>query len=212
MSELSWDDKTAGVQILLAQLTGEAPYIGRAKEFCDTMVSRQARTPKGLLWIQQWGSLRHASNIAFACLQAAKIPGLDPGRVTAYRTLAVGQIHYALGDTGRSFVVGFGQNPPQRPHHSSSSCPVDKSVACTWGDFSAAGPNPSVLYGALVGGPGQDDSYADDRSDYVKNEVACDYNAGFQSSLAGLKGLAVAGELPGSSGPLCWYVKQVADN
>ena len=28
-------------------------------------------------------------------------------------------------------------------------------------------------------GPGQDDSYADLRSDYQKNEVAVDYNAGF---------------------------------
>jgi len=28
-------------------------------------------------------------------------------------------------------------------------------------------------------GPGSDDSYADVRSDYQKNEVAVDYNAGF---------------------------------
>ena len=27
------------------------------------------------------------------------------------------QIHYALGDAGRSYVCGFGTNPPQRPHH-----------------------------------------------------------------------------------------------
>ena len=27
------------------------------------------------------------------------------------------QIHYALGDAGRSYVCGFGNNPPQRPHH-----------------------------------------------------------------------------------------------
>ncbi len=38
---------------------------------------------------------------------------------TAYRKLAQAQIHYALGDTGRSFVVGFGNNPPVKPHHSS---------------------------------------------------------------------------------------------
>lgn len=31
----------------------------------------------------------------------------------------------------------------------------------------------------LSAGPGQDDSYADLRSDYQKNEVAVDYNAGF---------------------------------
>lgn len=47
-------------------------------------------------------------------------------------------------------------------------------------------PNPQTLFGALVGGPGLDDSYVDDRGDYVKNEVALDYNAGFQSAVAGM--------------------------
>ena len=27
------------------------------------------------------------------------------------------QINYMLGDNGRSYVVGYGNNPPQRPHH-----------------------------------------------------------------------------------------------
>jgi len=40
--------------------------------------------------------------------------------------------------------------------------------------------------GAIVGGPDQGDNYDDRRDDYVKNEVACDYNAGFQGALAGL--------------------------
>ena len=34
------------------------------------------------------------------------------------------------------------------------------------------------------------------RSDYIKNEVACDYNAGFQSAVAGLRDLAAHGLLP----------------
>jgi len=37
-------------------------------------------------------------------------------------------------------------------------------------------------------GPGVDDSYVDVRSDYVKNEVAVDYNAGFTGVLAALTG------------------------
>lgn len=42
------------------------------------------------------------------------------------------------------------------------------------------------LKGGLVGGPGQNDDYVDNQEDYVKNEVACDYNAGFHSAVAGL--------------------------
>lgn len=45
------------------------------------------------------------------------------------------------------------------------------------------------MYGGLVGGPGINDDYEDDRGDYVKNEVAIDYNAGFQSALAELSNL-----------------------
>ena len=43
-----------------------------------------------------------------------------------------------------------------------------------------------ILYGALVGGPNQNDQYTDDRGDYIANEVACDYNAGWQGTLAAL--------------------------
>lgn len=43
-------------------------------------------------------------------------------KIKEYYELAIGQLGYALGDTGRSFVVGFGKNPPKQPHHRSSSC------------------------------------------------------------------------------------------
>jgi hypothetical protein len=52
-------------------------------------------------------------------------------------------------------------------------------VPCTWDYFNNPGPNPQTLYGALVGGPGSSDDYVDARNDYIKNEVATDYNAGF---------------------------------
>ena len=65
-----------------------------------------------------------------------------------------------------------------------SSCP-SAPAPCASFQMSQDGPNPHVLYGALVGGPGQNDQYTDRRTDYVSNEVACDYNAGFQSAVAG---------------------------
>lgn len=42
-----------------------------------------------------------------------------------------------------------------------------------------------MLYGALVGGPDGSDGYVDSRQNFQSNEVACDYNAGFQSAVAG---------------------------
>lgn len=83
-------------------------------------------------------------------------------------------------------MVGFGENPPQRPHHRSSSCP-NLPASCDWSDYNNPGPNPQILNGALVGGPDQNDNYQDNRNDFIMNEVACDYNAGFQSAVAALK-------------------------
>lgn len=57
---------------------------------------------------------------------------------------------------------------------------------CTWDHFHAPGPNPQILHGALVGGPDINDNWHDDRSDFVTNEVAIDYNAAFQGALAEL--------------------------
>ena len=101
-----------------------------------------------------------------------------------YKQFANQQLNYILGNAGRSFVVGYGVNPPQRPHHKSSSCP--SFGTCTFTQLGEAGPNPHILYGALVGGPDENDGYSDIRFDYIKNEVALDFNAGFQSAIAGL--------------------------
>jgi len=34
-----------------------------------------------------------------------------------YRQFAKSQIDYILGDAGRSYVVGYGNNPPTHVHH-----------------------------------------------------------------------------------------------
>ena len=65
----SWDDKTVGVHALLAEATGEAKYTDSLEKFCDHAVSGQQRSPGGMLYYMQWGSLRYAANAAFICLQ-----------------------------------------------------------------------------------------------------------------------------------------------
>jgi len=62
---------------------------------------------------------RHASNVAHLALQAAAIGH----RTNECEAFAETQINYALGDTGRSYVVGYGTNPPQRAHH---RCKIEK--------------------------------------------------------------------------------------
>lgn len=190
-----WDSHGWGARVLLAKY---APEMVRAREeiddFARTWVASNGDgfngpkfTPKGLAWFTQWGSLRHASNAAFLVLAHVHNNVRNPVVQKRMVCFAHKQLRYMLGESGRSYVVGYGTNPPQRPHHRASSCPVIPA-ACGWDDFNNPAPNPSVLYGALVGGPDINDQYQDVRSDYISNEVATDYNAGFVGALAGLVG------------------------
>merc|ERR1711976_465281 len=178
-----WDSKDVGVQMLFYTLTDDWGMRGAVENFIRQYMpgGGLTYTPKGLVWRDQWGPNRYAANAAFIALVAEKY-GIMSGQG---KNWARGQIHYMLGDAGRSYVVGFGHNPPQRPHHRAASCNWPPT-ACNHNDLNKWDPNPHILYGALVGGPDQWDNYDDRRDDYIKNEVACDYNAGFQGAPAGL--------------------------
>ena len=136
-----------------------------------------AYTPKGLAWLSSWGSLRYSTTTAFLAGVYADWSGCTASKASTYNSFLESQVNYALGSTGRSFEVGFGINAPKSPHH--------RGAQGSWLDKKEV-PNyhRHVLYGALVGGPGSDDSYTDNVEDFVSNEVACDYNAGFVGALA----------------------------
>lgn len=192
----AWDDKSYGSYVLLARLTGDARYRRDAENWLDFWTTgfggeRVTYTPGGLAWLDSWGALRYAANTAFIAMIYAdwlRAEGQDPERAARYFDFAERQIDYVLGNNPqrRSYVVGFGENPPRNPHH--------RTAHGSWADSLAVpADNRHVLYGALVGGPDQQDGYADDRGDYVKNEVTTDYNAGFTGALARLV-LAHGGE------------------
>jgi hypothetical protein len=181
----NWDDKTYGASVLLAQLTRKAIYMTAVEHFLDYWSvgdngAKIATTPGGLAWVSQWGSLRYAANtalLAFIYSDTVRDVG------TRYHDFAKKQIDYALGvnPVSRSYVVGFGNNPPRNPHH--------RGAHGSWANtIESPTDNRHVLYGALVGGPASasDTDYVDDRSNYVTNEVALDYNAGFTGALARL--------------------------
>jgi hypothetical protein len=181
----AWDDKAYGCYVLLARITGKEVYHQDAQRWLDFWTvgvkgERIAYTPGGLAWLDQWGSLRYAANTAFVALVYSD--GLaDADRKARYHDFAVRQIDYMLGSNPhqRSYVVGFGKNPPTRPHH--------RTAHGSWSnDLGTPAQSRHVLYGALVGGPGRDDGYRDERHNFVNNEVATDYNAGFTSALARL--------------------------
>ena len=193
----NWDDSNWGADALLAMLTGDADATQSTTQFVQAWVSGSQGvryTPGGLAWLTEWGSLRHAMNAAFVALVWSQhLQASDPVDANRFACWARGQARYVLGDNpaSRSYVVGVGANPPTHEHHAGASCPAyTTGRPCDFGTYADADANPNVLYGALVGGPDVADGYADVRSDYVKNEVAVDYNAGFTGVLAYLAGSA----------------------
>jgi len=140
---------------------------------------------KGLAFFSDWGSLRYAANAAFSAALYGAAFGDD-----AATAFARSQADYILGNNGyqRSFVVGWGTNPPTRPHHKNA-----------WGRDAWFGASSVPLYsldGALVGGPHTNHyadgsltsppGYTDTMQDYICNEVTLDYNSGLVGLLAAL--------------------------
>lgn len=193
----SWDDKHYGAQLLLSRITGQNKFIQsteRNMQYWTTGVGgtsdRVAYTPGGLAHLDQWGALRYSANQAFLAFVYSDWVS-DPVKKQTARSFAERQITYMLGDNPRnsSYVIGYGNNSPQHPHHRTSHG--------SWSDSQTTPVNHRhVLYGALVGGPSKTDSYTDTISDYVSNEVATDYNAGFTGAVAKMVMLHGQGQQP----------------
>ncbi|KAK3784995.1 hypothetical protein RRG08_037947 [Elysia crispata] len=198
---LGWDDKKLACQGLLYEATEEDQYKRAVEGYFKNWFpgGDVTYTPCGLAWRTKWGANRFTANSAFMALLAAEM-GIEP---TKYRKWAMEQINYFLGDNNHdggcfSFEIGYGSKFPRNPHHRAASCP-DPPAPCTYDQEKAPGFSPHILQGALVGGPDKDDSYTDERSDYIHNEVALDYNAGFQGALAGIVHLQAVGKMPATN-------------
>ncbi|KAJ3042221.1 hypothetical protein HDV00_007931 [Rhizophlyctis rosea] len=186
----SWDDKSKGCYLLMAKITGNATYkadIQRNLDWWTVGYNNQkvSYSPGGQAWLDQWGSLRYSATAAWLALVYADYIGKSDPLYSRYHDFAVGQINYILGSNPRklSYMVGFGSNYPQYPHH--------RNAHGAWDNLGPANSNPAstrhILYGALVGGPtAADDSFTDSRSSYQTTEPANDYVAGLLAASARL--------------------------
>jgi hypothetical protein len=133
---------------------------------------------------------------AFASLPASAAANLE--------CFARRQVYYALGGSlgqGRSFVVGVGRDPPQRPMHRQASCPepsrewllnrspgddpITQSSCGVGAGLLTTEPNPITLTGAVVAGPDAGDGYPDDRPE-PSSAVGFHLQAPFVGALAAL--------------------------
>jgi hypothetical protein len=185
-----WDDVRYGAIIMLAKITGNKTYIDNVLRHFAAWIPELAKqygtstsvkyTPGGLAVLTDWGSLRYTAAEAFLALVWADYT-TDTNLKNILINWATSQINYILGNNplGVSFIVGYGSKWPKNPHHRGAHASWVNSL-----DYPEI--NTHTLFGALVGGPDSNDSWSDSRSDYVRNEVACDYNAGLVGALARL--------------------------
>ena len=59
---LGWDDKINGILVLLCEATNDNEYCDRVDDMATYMMYNAPYTPKGLLYLDTWGSLRHSAN------------------------------------------------------------------------------------------------------------------------------------------------------
>lgn len=187
---LSWDDKSYGTYLLLAKFLPDGdPIKATAKASADAWLDAWSQGTNGHTFskdglaianaLAPWGNARYAATTAFGALIYDSFFA-----TTKYQQFAKNQIDYLLGNNSNSFsyMEGYGLTYPLHSHHATAQG--------RWGgnnDVSLPEPNRHIAYGALVGGPKDtNDTYQDDRNDYVGNEVALDYNAGLVGALAAL--------------------------
>ena len=192
---MCWDDVMQGGVLLYAINTGDSQWKDQFTKHLEYWTTgyggkQITYTPDGLPWLFQWGSLRHATTTAFLAYVAVdELYQDDLAKTTKYTQFANRVMNYCFGDNSDhfSYVIGMGDDYPQAWHHrTSSGAWNDKwsNIGQTEGED--AKPHAHILYGALVGGPDQNDGYSDKIGDYQYTEVAIDYNAGYTAALCAM--------------------------
>ncbi len=179
LGDWSWavDDHSYGAAVILAQESADPYFKGQVEGWLDKWMSGNSKikyTSGGFAHRARWGSVPVTSSAAYL----AELYSDTVAEDSRYSDFANNQVDYILGDNpaNLSYMVGFGDNYPERTHHRGSS----PNLA---GQPTAIQEN--ILYGAVVGGPDSPDDFAhnDRRDDWVTNEVGISYNAPLASAL-----------------------------
>ncbi|CAN1217150.1 Endoglucanase 16 [Linum perenne] len=201
VAEFSWDLKYAGSHILLTKvrtITKEKcmeQYKAQADSFiCSNLPQSPYHqvfiTPGGMVHLRDGANSQYVTGTAdlFAiysdilkefnqkvCCGPKQFGPAD------LMDFARQQMDYLLGNNPekRSYMVGFGHNPPVQAHHRGASipctAPTDISCPMSFVDFfNKDCPNPNVLTGAFLGGPDKNDKFVDKRWESVYTEP-CTY-------------------------------------
>ena len=172
------DDHSYGAAMILAQESEDPFFKEQYKGWIDKWINEEGAvndTPGGFAVRAEWASI--PINMATSFAAEWYNDNIEPN--STYSNFARSQVDYVLGDNPKdySFLIGFGENYPIRPHHRDSAGSQPNNSSDT--------PNDHILHGAIVGGPSEPNinSHNDVRNDFITNEVGTSYNAPFASAV-----------------------------
>lgn len=212
--------KAPALHVLMSQIdpANAATYGQNAQTFFNQYLTQSIpHTQKGLAYPYHWGALRPAQSAAYLALQYSQlIRTSNPTLSAKLFNYAEFQVDYALGNGGRSWVIGVGTDYPKYLWHKQSYASLINWTAR--GKFQwmsrATGPwtsplppavvnpvitmltkfelegnfqnQPFIAYGALFAAPARDDSLVASRRDYTYAEPTTEGQGGFTGAVAGL--------------------------
>lgn len=221
------DNKRPGLSVLLAALTNDKVYLNDAQTYFDAHLNQQVpHTPRGLAYPYHWGGGRFGGNVAWLASIHAKNKAVDAAYRARLRNYAFFQVNYYLGDSGRSWMVGFGdyQKNIFVWHKQSYNSILDydtrlteKILAMPPGPWASGRVGPGsarvergkldmegsvtparrIPYGYVVT-PLADDNMVASRKDYTYTEWTLEYPCGLLGALAHMAGWYKQGPYTGA--------------
>ncbi len=194
-----WDDKTAGVSLLLARETNDAAHRGAVEKYLMEWMRPWVRngqsngdvgyTESGLAYrfknVGWYYPFQLSLGSSFLALvyrgDIAKNQGTQVPMYNDLENFARSQLNYILGNNllKQSYQIKFSGAGPRMAHHRIASCDPNPSVYCDWQNYNTPDPNPTRLVGAVVQGPYDDDRWNDRRNDWERNGITLVNNAVF---------------------------------
>ena len=119
--EMELANKRPALSVLLAN-SADPKYRSDANDYFNPYLSQLIpHSPRGLALPYSWGGSRNAGNVAFLMqTYANNVKSVDPTYRARLRNYAMFQVNYLLGDSGRSWIVGFGKGYPTYTWHKAS--------------------------------------------------------------------------------------------
>lgn len=203
----SWDVVWGGVFAKLAPITNtdrdwyifrwNLEYWSDVPHQNPTDTTFMAKTPGGFKVVNTWGSARYNTAAQLCAMVYKKETGSS-----IFDDWVKNQMDYILGNNpmNRCYEVGYSDISAKHPHHRAAHGSITNNMG-------VPAEHRHTLWGALVGGPDSKDNHNDDTTDFVGNEVAVDYNAGFVGALAALtkyygEGQEVIKDFPPKEAPI----------